>query len=130
MEPAKVRTPRLVAVGRHLLPCLSASDFLALGEQRWHSLHTRAQEMLEDARADSEQRVKTLEAVYAKRDQTASLALELAATLDGAAIVIARAFEKANIQGSDVFDTLDPEATIRAAVGLCGVDLNEKQDPK
>lgn len=127
------RKPRLVSVGRHLLPRLAPADFIALGERRWHSLHTRAQEMLEDARADSAQRVATLDAIYAKRDRTASLAVEFAATLDGAIEVLGFALARAKIDEAGAAETVEsmtPEAVIEAAVGLLGVDLREPSDPK
>ena len=49
METNKPKA-RLVAIGRHMLSCLSANDYIEIGERRWHALHNRAQEMLEDSR--------------------------------------------------------------------------------
>ena len=63
METNKPKA-RLVAIGRHMLSCLSANDYIEIGERRWHALHNRAQEMLEDSRADSAQRVECLKAIY------------------------------------------------------------------
>ena len=129
-RPEKTKNPRLVSVGRHLLPCLTPNDFIEFGERRWHSLHTRAQEMLEDARAESTQRVAVLEDIYKKRDRTASLAVEFAATLDGAVEVLRFALARAKITDDAVIESLDPEVVIACALGLVGIDLTEKIDPK
>ena len=87
METNKPKA-RLVAIGRHMLSCLSANDYIEIGERRWHALHNRAQEMLEDSRADSAQRVECMKAIYDLRDRTTQLAIQHGATLEGALEVI------------------------------------------
>lgn len=86
--------------------------------------------MLEDARADSAQRVAVLAEVYAKRDHVASLAVAHAATLSGAVEVVTHALERAKIVDEHVLASLAPEAIINSAIGLFGIDLSEKTDPK
>lgn len=127
------QSPRLVSVGRHLLPRLSPLDIIALSERRWHSLHARAQEMLEDARADSAQRVAVMTALYAQRDETATLAVRMAGTLDGAVEVIRYALAKAKIEDLAFLDEMASEDVQWAALTLVGCDrptVEETRDPK
>jgi hypothetical protein len=88
--------------------------------------------MLEDARADSGQRVPVLSTIYAERDNTAANAVRYAATLDGAMDVLDYALSKANLQRDASVDALTPDAVIKQALELLGVELKDKgqSDPK
>lgn len=123
---------RLVKVGKHLIPRLSASDYISLGERRWHSLHSRAQEMLDDAQADSAQRVEVMKDIYKKRDETLSLAVFFAATIEGAVEVLELAGKKNKFNFQEIIDEMSPEEIIQAAMGLFGCDyeLASPEDPK
>jgi len=130
MEPNKPKA-RLVAIGRHMLSCLSANDYIEIGERRWHALHNRAQEMLEDSRADSAQRVETMKAIYDLRDRTTQLAIQHGATLEGALEVIEHACAKAKVDGSEAVALMQPEAVVSTALALFGIDLDaESSSPK
>lgn len=126
----ETQKPKLVAIGRHLLPCISANDYIELGERRWHALHNRASEMLEDARADSSHRVEHMKAIYELRDRTTALAIQHAATLEGAIEVIEHAASKAKVSATEAIAEMQPEAVIEAALGLCGISLKDPPDPK
>ena len=130
METNKPKA-RLVAIGRHMLSCLSANDYIEIGERRWHALHNRAQEMLEDSRADSAQRVETMKAIYDLRDRTTQLAIQHGATLEGALEVIEHACKKAKVDGSEAVTLMQPEAVVSTALALFGIDLDaESSSPK
>jgi hypothetical protein len=130
METNKPKT-RLVAIGRHMLSCLSANDYIEIGERRWHALHNRAQEMLEDSRADSAQRVETMKAIYDLRDRTTQLAIQHGATLEGALEVIEHACKKAKVDGSEPVAMMQPEVVVATALALFGIDLDaESSSPK
>ncbi|CAB4184692.1 hypothetical protein UFOVP1116_25 [uncultured Caudovirales phage] len=130
MEPSKPKT-RLVAIGRHMLSCLSANDYIEIGERRWHSLHVRAQEMLEDSRADSVQRVECMKAVYDLRDRTTQLAIQHGATLEGAIEVIEHACKKAKVDCSESIALMQPEFVVSTALALFGIDIDaESSNPK
>ena len=130
MESNKPKA-RLVSVGRHMLSCLSANDYIEIGERRWHALHNRAQEMLEDSRAESAQRVEHMKAIYELRDRTTQLAIQHGATLEGALEVIEHACKKAKVDGSEAVALMQPEVVISTALSLFGIDLGgETPDPK
>ena len=130
MEPNKPKA-RLVAIGRHMLSCLSANDYIEIGERRWHALHNRAQEMLEDSRADSAQRVECMKAIYDLRDRTTQLAIQHGATLEGALEVIEHACKKAKVDGSEAIALMQPEVVVSTALALFGIDLDaESSNPK
>ena len=130
METNKPKT-RLVAIGRHMLPCLSANDYIEIGERRWHALHNRAQEMLEDSRADSAQRVECMKAIYELRDRTTQLAIQHGATLEGAFEVIEHACKKAKVDGSEAVELMQPEVVVSTAFALFGIDIDaESSSPK
>ncbi len=130
METTKPKA-RLVAIGRHMLACLSANDYIELGERRWHALHNRAQEMLEDARAEPAQRVEHMKAIYEMRDRTTQLAVQHGATLEGALEVIEHACKKAKVDGNEAVALMQPEVVISTALALFGIDLDsESKDPK
>jgi flagellar motility protein MotE (MotC chaperone) len=115
---------RLVKVGSHLFACLSARDFMELGETRWHALFNRTQEMLEHARAEPAQRVEAMKEIYALRDRTSQLAIQHAATLEGAYETIELAAKKAKVDLGDTIDRMKPDDAIRCAIELVGVDLS------
>lgn len=130
MEPNKPKT-RLVSVGRHMLSCLSANDYIEIGERRWHALHSRAQEMLEDARAEPVQRVEHMKAIYDLRDRTTQLAIQHGATLEGALEVVEHACKKAKVDGKEAIALMQPETVISTALALFGIDLEaENASPK
>jgi hypothetical protein len=130
MEPNKPKA-RLVAIGRHMLSCLSANDYIEIGERRWHALHNRAQEMLEDARAEPLQRVEHMKAIYDLRDRTTQLAIQHGATLEGALEVIEHACAKAKVDGSEAVALMQPEVVVSTALALFGIDLDaESSSPK
>jgi len=116
---------RLVKVGSHLFACLSAREFMELGEARWHALFNRAQEMLEHARAEPAQRVEKMEEIYKLRDRTSQLAVQHAATLEGAYEVIELAAKKAKVDIGDTIDRMTPDDALRCALELVGVDLKD-----
>ena len=114
-----------------MLSCLSANDYIEIGERRWHALHNRAQEMLEDSRADSAQRVECMKAIYDLRDSTTQLAIQHGATLEGALEVIEHACKKAKVDGSEAIALMQPEVVVSTALALFGIDLNaESSSPK
>ncbi len=123
MDTAQKPKARLVAIGRHFVSCLSANDYIEIGERRWHALHARAQEMLEDARAESEQRVAHMKEIYALRDETVRLALQHGSTVEGAVEVIQHACAKAKIDGSDALAQIQPDDLVTTALALFGVDV-------
>lgn len=130
METNKPKA-RLVAIGRHMLACLSANDYIEIGERRWHALHNRAQEMLEDARAEPAQRVEHMKAIYDLRDRTTQLAISHGATLEGALEVIEHACKKAKVDGSEAIALMQPDVVISTALALFGIDLEaESSNPK
>lgn len=130
METNKPKA-RLVAIGRHMLSCLSANDYIEIGERRWHALHNRAQEMLEDSRAEPAQRVEHMKAIYELRDGTTILALQHCKTLEGAIEVIEHACKKAKVDGSETIALMQPDAIMTTAFALFGIDLNEESpNPK
>jgi len=116
-----------------MLPCISANDYIEIGERRWHALHSRASMMLEDARAESPQRVDHLKAIYELRDRTTALAIQHAATLEGALEVIDHAAKKATWTKESLalaLADMQPEAVIEAALALCGITLGDEPSPK
>ena len=125
---ADTAAPRVVKIGKHCFGCLSAYDYMKVGELRWHSLHNRAQEMLEAARAEPAQRVTALQDIYALRDRTTALAVQHAATIEGAFEVIELAAKAAKVDVSSDLATMSPEAVIETALALVGVDLTKKDD--
>lgn len=131
METPKPKA-KLVAIGRHMLSCLSANDYIEIGERRWHALHNRAQEMLEDARAEPAQRVEHMKKIYELRDYTAQLATQHAATLEGALEVIEHACKKAKVDGSEAVSLMNPEVVVDTALALFGIELakGKTEDPK
>jgi hypothetical protein len=131
METNKPKTS-LVKIGRHLIPRLAPTDYIILGERRWHSLHSRAQEMLEDSRADSAQRVEIMKALYKQRDETLSLAVYFAATIEGALEVIQHAEKKNKLNFAEDIDAMSPEEIIQAAMALfnCDYEITSPVSPK
>ena len=125
---AEPNTARVVKIGKHAFSCLSAHDYMKVGELRWHSLHARAQEMLEAARAEPAHRVTTLQDIYALRDRTTALAVQHAATLEGAFEVVEMAAKAAKVDLSSDLAAMTPDEVIAAALGLVGVDLTVKKD--
>jgi hypothetical protein len=125
---AEPNTARVVKIGKHAFSCLSAHDYMKVGELRWHSLHARTQEMLEAARAEPAHRVTALQEVYAQRDRTTALAVQHAATLEGAFEVIEMAAKVAKVDLSSDLASMTPEQVIAAALGLVGVDLTSTKD--
>ena len=125
---ADTAAPRVVKIGKHCFGCLSAYDYMKVGELRWHSLHHRAQEMLEAARAEPAQRVTALQDIYALRDRTTALAVQHAATIEGAFEVIELAAKAAKVDVSSDLSAMSPEAVIETALALVGVDLTKKDD--
>ena len=123
---ADTAAPRVVKIGKHCFGCLSAYDYMRVGELRWHSLHARAQEMLEAARAEPAHRVTTLQEVYALRDRTTALAVQHAATIEGAFEVIEMAAKAAKVDVSSDLATMSPEKVIETALSLVGVDIGKK----
>jgi hypothetical protein len=123
---ADTAAPRVVKIGKHCFGCLSAYDYMRVGELRWHSLHARAQEMLEAARAEPAHRVTTLQEVYALRDRTTALAVQHAATIEGAFEVIEMAAKAAKVDVSSDLATMPPEKVIETALSLVGVDIGKK----
>lgn len=125
---ADTAAPRVVKIGKHCFGCLSAYDYMKVGELRWHSLHNRAQEMLEAARAEPAQRVTALQDIYALRDRTTALAVQHAATIEGAFEVIELAAKAAKVDVSSDLATMSPETVIETALSLVGVDLTKKDN--
>ena len=123
---ADTAAPRVVKIGKHCFGCLSAYDYMKVGELRWHSLHARAQEMLEAARAEPAHRVTTLQDIYALRDRTTALAVQHAATIEGAFEVIEMAAKAAKVDVSSELATMSPEKVIETALSLVGVDIGKK----
>jgi hypothetical protein len=110
---------------------LKCVDYIEIGERRWHALHNRAQEMLEDSRADSTQRVECMKAIYDLRDRTTQLAIQHGATLEGALEVIEHACKKAKVDGSEAIALMQPEVVVSTALALFGIDLDaESSSPK
>ena len=123
MESKKPKT-RMVSIGTHVFSCLSVNDFQMIAERRWHTLHARAQEMLEDARAEPQQRVDCMKELYALRDEGVVLAFGHAQTLDGAIEVIELAASKAKVDVSAVIREMQPTQVIHAAYALFSIDLS------
>jgi hypothetical protein len=128
-ETTKQKT-RLVAIGRHFFSCLSANDYIQIGERRWHALHSRCQEMLEDARAEPAQRVEALKAIYELRDRTTQLAITHSATLEGAIEIIEHSAEKAKVDVSEAISLMSPDEVVKCAMGLVGIDIEDNSNPK
>jgi len=124
----KAHKTRMVKIGRHTLSLLSARDFMEIGEARWHSISQRTLEMLTDSRAEPAQRVEQMKAVYDLRDRTTTLALQHAATIEGAFDVIEHACQKVKIDPSEDLAAMQPEAVIRAALSLLSVDVDGETD--
>lgn len=123
----------MVKIGRHLIPCISANDFIDIGERRWHALHSRASMMLEDARADSSQRVEIMKAVYDLRDHTTRNAVQHAHTLEGAIEIIQHAMTKAKITAepcAEAIEGLELLEIHNTAYRLCGLSVETNPDPK
>jgi len=124
----KAPKTRMVKLGRHMLSLLSARDFMDIGESRWHALAQRTQEMLTDSRAEPAQRVEQMKAIYDLRDRTTTLALQHAATIEGAFDVIEHACGKVKIDPTEDLAAMQPEAVIRVALALLSVDVDGEGD--
>lgn len=88
--------------------------------------------MLEDARADSAQRVEVMKALYKQRDETLSLAVFFAATIEGALEVLQHAEKKNKLNFTEDIDAMSPEEIIQAAMALfnCDYEITSPVSPK
>lgn len=114
---------RLVKIGAHTLRLVTASEWMELGESRWHSLHARALEMLDSAKADAASRVSVLSEVYKKRDETLTNAAQWAATIEGAHEIILLVAKKEGVDVSGDLERMKPEDIMTAALNMLGIEL-------
>jgi len=114
---------RLVKIGSHTLRLVTASEWMELGEMRWHALHARALEMLDSARGDPASRVSVLGDIYKKRDETLANAVQWAATIEGAHEIIQMVAKREGVDVAADLDKMKPEDIMSTALQMLGIEL-------